>query len=90
MYALCVSGAVNTQGFVWKFFYALYINFNSVSQSIRDSFKVNLDGAIWFDFWPLSLTSNTNRYDLKQQQQNDLKLVMLISGQSKCGFFLWV
>ena len=20
MYALCVSGAVNTQGFVWKFF----------------------------------------------------------------------
>ena len=29
MYALCVSGAVNTQGFVWKFFYALYINFHS-------------------------------------------------------------
>ena len=26
MYALCVSGAVNTQGFVWKFFYALYKN----------------------------------------------------------------
>ena len=29
MCALCVSGAVNTQGFVWKFFYALYINFHS-------------------------------------------------------------
>ena len=29
MYALCVSGAVNTQGFLWKFFYALYINFHS-------------------------------------------------------------
>ena len=31
MYALCVSGAVNTQGLVWKFlfyFYALYINFH--------------------------------------------------------------
>ena len=26
MYALCVSGAVNTQGFVWKFLYALYKN----------------------------------------------------------------
>ena len=29
MYALCVSGAVNMQGFVWKFFYVLYINFHS-------------------------------------------------------------
>ena len=29
MYALCVSGAVNTLGFVWKFFYALYIYFHS-------------------------------------------------------------
>ena len=29
MYALCVSGSVNTQGFVWKFFYTLYINFHS-------------------------------------------------------------
>ena len=29
MYALCVSGAVNTQGFVWKFFYyVLYVNFH--------------------------------------------------------------
>ena len=26
MYALCVSGAVNTQGFVWKFFMR-YTNF---------------------------------------------------------------
>ena len=25
----CVSGAVITQGFVWKFLYALYINFHS-------------------------------------------------------------
>ena len=33
MYALCVSGAVNTLGFVWKvfyfYFYALYVNFHS-------------------------------------------------------------
>ena len=29
MYVLCVSGALNMQGFVWKFFYALYINFHS-------------------------------------------------------------
>ena len=33
MYALCVSGAVDTQGFVWKFFYALYINFHSFIHS---------------------------------------------------------
>ena len=32
MYALCVSGAVNTQGFVWKFFYVLYISFHSFIQ----------------------------------------------------------
>ena len=25
----CVSGAVNVHGFVWKFFYALYIRFHS-------------------------------------------------------------
>ena len=35
MYALCVSGAVNTQGFVWKFFYALYINFHSFIHSFN-------------------------------------------------------
>ena len=35
MYALCVSGAVNTQGFVWKVFYALYINFHSFVHSIQ-------------------------------------------------------
>ena len=29
MYALRVSGTVNMQGFVWKFFYAPYINFHS-------------------------------------------------------------
>ena len=29
MYALCVFGAVNTQGFVWQFFYALYIHCHS-------------------------------------------------------------
>ena len=28
MYALCVPGAVNTQGFVWKFFYTLYVHFH--------------------------------------------------------------
>ena len=33
MYALCVSGTVNTQGFVWKFVYALYINFHSFIHS---------------------------------------------------------
>ena len=33
MYALCVSGAVNTQGFVWKFFYALYIYSHSFIHS---------------------------------------------------------
>ena len=33
MYALCVSGAVNMQGFVWKCFYALYINFHSFIHS---------------------------------------------------------
>ena len=39
MYALCVSGTVNTQGFVWTFlffliFYALYINFHSFVHSL--------------------------------------------------------
>ena len=29
MYALCVSGAVNTQGFCGEFFYALYVNVHS-------------------------------------------------------------
>ena len=35
MYALCVPGAVNTQCFVWKFFYALYKkkSFIDVSQT---------------------------------------------------------
>ena len=31
----CVSGAVNTQGFVWKVLYALYINFHSFIYSCR-------------------------------------------------------
>ena len=30
MYAQCVSGAVNAQGFVWKVFYALYKRFHSL------------------------------------------------------------
>ena len=40
MYALCVSGAVNMQGFVWNFFYALYkyINFHSFIHSFIHSF----------------------------------------------------
>ena len=30
MYALCASGAMNTQGLVWNFFLrAIYINFHS-------------------------------------------------------------
>ena len=34
MYALCVSGAVNTQGFVWKFFmHNIYIHFCSFNHS---------------------------------------------------------
>ena len=85
---VCIWHCEHARFCVEVFLCAIYINFHSFIQSIRDSFKVNLDGAIWFDFWPLSLTSN--RYDLKQQQQNDLKLVMLISGLSKCGVFLWV
>ena len=36
MYALCVSGAVNTQGFVWKFFYVLHINFDLFIHSLHD------------------------------------------------------
>ena len=39
MYALCVSGAVNTQGFVWISFYALYTNFHSFSDSFIQSFS---------------------------------------------------
>ena len=35
-YALCVFGAVNTQGFVWNFFYALYINFHSFIHIITE------------------------------------------------------
>ena len=40
MYALCVSGAVNTQGVVWKFFYALYINFHSfINEVLNKAFE---------------------------------------------------
>ena len=48
MYALCVvSGAVNTQGFVWKFFYALYINFHSFIHSLLpDDFVINALGFL--------------------------------------------
>ena len=42
MYALCVSGAVNTQGFVWKFFYALYINLHSFIHSFGVSARVQI------------------------------------------------
>ena len=48
MYALCVSGAVNTQGFVWKlflfYFYRLYINFHLFIHILRvwDVDQVNL------------------------------------------------
>ena len=41
MYALCVSGAVNTQGFVWKLFYALYkFSFIHSSGSLSDRLTV--------------------------------------------------
>ena len=40
MYALCVSGTVNKQGFVWKFFYALYINFHSFIHSFNCHGKI--------------------------------------------------
>ena len=39
MYALCVSGAVNMQGFVWKFFIH-HINFHSFIQYICKSLFV--------------------------------------------------
>ena len=38
MYALCVSGAVNTQGFVWKCFYAFCVNFHSFRSKSDDEF----------------------------------------------------
>ena len=44
MYALCVSGAVNTQGLVWKFFYALYINCHSFIHSFIHRFVQNQPG----------------------------------------------
>ena len=49
MYALCVSGAVNTQGFVrifFNFFYALYINCHSfIHSSDRPDITVPVDWA---------------------------------------------
>ena len=50
MYALCVSGAVNTQGFVWKFFYALYINFHSFIHS-NHLYKVRPVAFFFFSFF---------------------------------------
>ena len=48
MYALCVSGAVNTQGFVWKFFYALYINFHSfIHHSFKNTFIIIKTPLSW-------------------------------------------
>ena len=49
MYALHVSGAVNMQGSVWKFFYAPYINFHSFiicSNSWESYTEVNLCKAV--------------------------------------------
>ena len=41
MYALCVSGAVNTQGFVWKFFMRyLYIFIHSFIHVLAANFCV--------------------------------------------------
>ena len=39
MYALCVSGAVNTQRFCVEVFYALYINFHSFIHSFIQTLK---------------------------------------------------
>ena len=33
MHCVSLHGAVNTQGFVWKFFYALYVHFHSFIHS---------------------------------------------------------
>ena len=35
MYALCVSGAVNTQGFVWKFFLCAIYKFSFIHSFIH-------------------------------------------------------
>ena len=41
MYALCVSGAVNTQGFVWKFFMRyIYIFIHSFTHSVSLLFDI--------------------------------------------------
>ena len=34
MYALCVSGAVNTQGFVWKFFLCAIYKFSFIHSAL--------------------------------------------------------
>ena len=43
MYALCVSGAVNTQGFVWKFFtcYKYNIISNQHTREVISTRKIN-------------------------------------------------
>ena len=44
MYALCVSGAVNTQGFVWKFFMRyIYINFHSFIHSFKHTSDTSMN-----------------------------------------------
>ena len=35
MYGLCVSGALNMQGFVWKVFYAPYVSFHLFNNFFR-------------------------------------------------------
>ena len=35
MYALCVYGAVNTQGFVWKFFLCAMNKFSFIHLKVR-------------------------------------------------------
>ena len=37
MYALCVSGAVNTQSFVWKFFLCAIYKFSFIHSTPRDA-----------------------------------------------------
>ena len=43
MYALCVSGAVNTQGFVWKFFLCAIYKFSFI-HSFTESYGYALTG----------------------------------------------
>ena len=64
MYALCVSVAVNTQGFCVEVFYALYINFHSFkNQSCIKvlNFLERLDDRIRCTYMETSCSSQVMR-----------------------------